>query len=94
MPAYFFHTRIGEDYLEDPEGLDLRDLAAAHRTAIRIARTQMAEEVMDGRLDLGSTVEVMDGGGETAFVLRFSEAIDIVRQREPEYEVRRAAESS
>ena len=80
MPRYYFHVCNGEGFTEDEEGLELRDEAAARKTAIKEARALMADELRDGQLNLASFIEVEDEKRERLFTLTFEEAVAINRQ--------------
>lgn len=76
MPRFFF--RLCDDFdCEDPEGLELPDLHAAHDEAIRSIRSIMAEEVGHGHLPLKGRIEVKDEAGAVALHVAFREALVI-----------------
>lgn len=53
MPVFYFHVRNGEDFEEDPEGIDLPTVEKAEEEAILGAREILAERLRSG--------EVVDG---------------------------------
>src|SRR4029077_2143147 len=74
MPRYFFHTRIGDDLISDPKGVELRDPDHAWE----VARTMIQEILRDqpGQPDLlTATLEVTDKQGELILEFPFSEAL-------------------
>lgn len=77
MPRYFFNACNGEGFVLDEEGVELADLPAARKFAIDNARSMMAGDVQDGRLDLSSFIEVEDESRELLFTLSFAEAVDV-----------------
>lgn len=48
MPRYFLHVQDGFDLLEDPEGAEFQDVAAAEHEAAQAARDLMAERLRSG----------------------------------------------
>ncbi|MDR6667816.1 DUF6894 family protein [Rhizobium sp. 1399] len=53
MPVFYFHVRNGENFEEDPEGIDLPTIEKAEEEAILGAREILAERLRSG--------EVVDG---------------------------------
>jgi hypothetical protein len=74
---YFFHLHESGGCIVDEEGLELADLDAARRAALTGARALIASEVLDGRLTLGTVMEVQDGRGETVMRLPFRDAVTV-----------------
>jgi hypothetical protein len=74
MPRYFFHTRIGDQLLEDPDGVELRDPDQAWDTARRTIRGLIAGGAPQARL-LTAVLEVVDADGEIVLEFPFSEAL-------------------
>jgi len=74
MPRYFFHTRIGDTLIEDPDGAELRDADAAWETARRMIRGLIAQGTPQPQL-LTAVLEVADADGETVLEFPFSEAL-------------------
>jgi hypothetical protein len=77
MPRFYFHVCDGTGFVEDEEGVELRDIDAARTEAVKGARSIMAEDLQRGQLDLSSFIEVEDERHELLFTLMFSEAVDI-----------------
>ena len=88
MPLYRFHVCDGEGFCEDPEGIELADHEAAFAEALRGARSLMVDEIIQGRLNLASFIEVEDEKGELLFTVTFEEAVEI-EPVPPGYEPRR-----
>jgi hypothetical protein len=69
MPKYFFHMRAGTEFVEDTEGVDLPDIAAAHAEAFQAAREMMSEWVLRVGLEKVSTISIScKPPGEHAYV--------------------------
>ena len=77
MPLYRFHVCDGEGFCEDLEGIELVDRDAAYREALRGARSLMVDEIIQGRLNLASFIEVEDENHELLFTVTFEEAVEI-----------------
>jgi hypothetical protein len=74
MPRYFFNTRIGDDFIPDPEGEELRDPDHAWE----VARTMIQEILRDQRGPpnlSAASLEVTDEGGDVVLAFPFSEAL-------------------
>ena len=75
MTHYYFNLLDGVR-IEDEEGQELPDDAAAHAEAMRSARSIMAEAVWTGRLPLDESIEIV-AHGEVVAVLPFTDAIKL-----------------
>jgi hypothetical protein len=83
MPRFFLHISNGVDgFVEDPEGQELQDEAAARRAAIVGARDMMAADLLTGELDLGSFIEVEDENRQWLFTLTFADAVMVKGQHQ------------
>ena len=74
MPRYFFNTRIGDDLIPDPDGVELRDPDQAWE----MARTMIQEILRDQRDQpnlLAASLEVTDERGEVVLEFPFTEAL-------------------
>ena len=76
MPKFFFNLR-NKLSVEDREGKDLADAAAAREQAVLHARDIMSEEVKDGRLVLTDQIDVLDECRDPVLTLVFRDAIEI-----------------
>jgi hypothetical protein len=74
MPRYYFHTRIGDELIPDPEGEELRNPDRAWEMARAMIRELLKSEGTDERL-LNATVEVTDDDGEIVLQFPFAEAL-------------------
>ncbi len=75
MPRYFLHVREAGDLVEDPDGVDFPDVAAARMEAVEAAREIMAEHIRKGLDVSGWSFEIADGSGRPVMTVPFSEAI-------------------
>jgi hypothetical protein len=74
MPRYFFHTRMGQDLVSDPDGEELRDPDHAWEVASAMIRQLLqTEETRPGLLS--AVLEVTDAEGEIVLEFPFSEAL-------------------
>jgi hypothetical protein len=79
MPRYRFNIHNGIGFVEDEEGRDLPDLAAARAEAVKGIRSILTEDVDQGHIDLCGRIEVVDDSGQSVLVIPFEEAVRIVR---------------
>lgn len=79
MPHYFFdvHNCIG--FLPDQEGRELPDLETARSEGLKGARSILAEDVMQGRLDLDGRLEIFGADRKLLVTIPFSEAVEVQR---------------
>jgi hypothetical protein len=82
MPRYFFNTRIGDDLIPDPDGVELRDPDHAWEMA-----RMMIQEILSDQQDqlnlLAASLEVTDERGEIVLEFPFTEALIIPPGSEP-----------
>jgi hypothetical protein len=76
MTHYFFNI-IDGTRIEDEEGMDLPDLAAARDEAIRNARSIMADAIWSGRLPLDEVIEIADRRGHVLTTVPFKAAVEL-----------------
>jgi hypothetical protein len=74
MPRYFFHTRIGEELISDPDGEELRNPDRAWEVARDMIQELVRSEGIDHAL-LSAVIEVTDDAGEIVLEFPFAEAI-------------------
>lgn len=72
------HLVDSTDLLLDPDGVELPSERIADY-ALFTARDCMANDVKDGRLDLGYRIEVHSEAGQLVHSVEFKDALDIVR---------------
>ena len=63
--------------VEDFEGIDLLDLAAARASALQAARGIMAHDIEQGRLSLSTYIAIADADGRYLEQLVFRDAVVI-----------------
>lgn len=74
MPRYFFNTRIGDSYVPDPDGVELRDPDQAWIMA-RVTITELLKEEGNAPSLLNAVLEVTDTDGEIVLEFPFSEVL-------------------
>ena len=77
MPLYRFDLYNSVGFVPDEEGRELPDVEAARGEAVKAARGIIADEVLQGRIDLNGRIEVLDGEGPPILTLSFAEAVAI-----------------
>lgn len=81
MPRYHFNLHNGLGSVPDEQGRELPDLEAARDEALKAARSIIADEVLQGRLDLSGRLEVTDSVGVLLVTLSFGEAVGADRTK-------------
>jgi hypothetical protein len=77
MPRFYFNLHNGLGFAPDEEGRELSNLEHALEEAVKGARSLLSADVLDGQLDLGGRIEVMDGQGELVSVVQFKNVLHI-----------------
>lgn len=75
MPRFFFHIRDGAKLIEDPDGSDLPDLAAAREEASQSARAILAEKLKAGEVLDGQRFEITNAEGVVLVILPFKDIL-------------------
>jgi hypothetical protein len=83
LVRYFMHMCDGGGFVEDTEGCELADDAAARDAAILAARDVMAGDLRDGRLDLTSFIEVEDEAHRLLFTITFADVVTMISTSSP-----------
>ena len=78
MPRYYFHLCECDGQVPDEEGMELPDLGAADRVAVRATRDLMASAVLRGELPLSHAIEITDQRGAVLKTISFAQAVTIV----------------
>jgi hypothetical protein len=73
MPRYHFHVRNGQDVTRDPDGVDLPDIDAARKEAVKRACRIWTQRPPDPSHN-DQRFEVASEAGEVVLVVPFSEA--------------------
>ena len=76
MPRFYFHLR-NDLSVDDEEGVELPDLAAARDHAIYNARSIAAENVHAGKLSLSHRIEIADERGTIVATVQFGDAVSV-----------------
>lgn len=82
MRRFYFHVCNGIGFIEDEEGTELPDFAAAMEKAIRCARGLMAGDVQRGVLDLSSFIDIEDMDNRLVHTLGFEQAVDLTQRHQ------------
>lgn len=77
MPHYRFNIHNGNGLTEDREGRTLPDAEAARAEALQGIRSILAEDVLQGHLDLHGRIDVLGEGDKALFAIPFAEAVRI-----------------
>lgn len=75
MPKFFLHICDGNGFVEDEEGAEWPDLAAARASAIEGLRDVLAGGLRGGTLDLASFIEIEDENHQLLETVTFAEAV-------------------
>lgn len=75
MARYYFNLHECGRITHDDEGSELPTIDAARNRAVREARAIMCAEVLEGRLCLGCSIEVLDDRGRLAANVPFTEVL-------------------
>ena len=83
MPRFHLHIRTPGGLIEDEEGIEFVDQAAAIVEAVRGARSLMIGEVTAGTLCFDQSIEIHDAAGKHLNSVPFSDAVKLVAAPEP-----------
>lgn len=76
MPVYFFHILRGTARIEDEEGEELPDMAAARQEVVASVRDLVADDMRSGQpIDLSDRIEIANLSGRVMATMTFREAI-------------------
>jgi hypothetical protein len=76
MTRYFFHIRDGGVLIEDPDGTECEDVAAARIEALSSARDLLAERLRGHEVLDGQTIEIWSEDGTLVDVVLMRDAIN------------------
>lgn len=79
MERYHFNLHERNGFVRDEEGRQLPGLAEVRAEALKGVRSLIAEDAIQGRIDLSGKVEVLDSQGRSIFTLSFNDAVEIIR---------------
>lgn len=74
---YHFHLERGDEVLIDVEGRVLPDAQSIEQAALNEARHLISHDVLEGRIDLGSSIRVVDAANCSMLTIRFADAVTI-----------------
>lgn len=77
MPRLYFHLHNGTGMLLDEDGIEIAP-ETMHIRALIEARALIADEALNGQIDLRQRIEVKDGNGLVLHSLPFAEAVEII----------------
>ncbi|MDB5705982.1 MAG: hypothetical protein JWN66_3098 [Sphingomonas bacterium] len=77
MSLLYFHLRDGIDTLLDEDGIEMLPENVAGR-ALTEARAIIADEALNGRIDLCQRIDVEDQEGSILHSLSFCDAVEII----------------
>jgi len=77
MPRFYLHVCNGSGFVEDEEGVELADVAAARAEAIKGLRDLMAGDLRSGTLNMASFVEIEDERHQLVTTVTFLEAVQV-----------------
>lgn len=77
MPRLYFHLHDGVDVMLDEDGCDLPQDKIASRALVE-ARAIIADEALQGRIDLRPRIDVEDGDGRVLHRLSFVNAVEVI----------------
>lgn len=72
---FYFHQPVGNDLIEDPDGFEYPNVAAARASAIISARHLWAAAIISGDDLSGESIEVVSGDGRHAFSVPLSDVL-------------------
>jgi CheY-like chemotaxis protein len=78
MPLYYFHIRSLDEELRDPDGIELRSAEVVSARALAVARFELSQQMLTGKLSLDQRLDVEDGKGKLVHSLTFVEAFQAV----------------
>jgi len=79
MPLYYLHVCNGTGFVEDQEGHELPDLAAAQREAVKGLRDILAADLKEGEIKMTSFIEVEDEARTLLITVTAEEVIKFTR---------------
>jgi hypothetical protein len=77
MERFHFHIRRAALVVDDPEGVEMPGLAAAHQEAVASIRSILADELLSGSIDLSGCVVITDEADSPVLTVPFAEAVEV-----------------
>ena len=81
MPRFYLHLCNGDGFVEDDEGVELPDAAAARLQAIEGLRDMMASDLRGGALNIASYIEIEDENRQIVATVPFLEAVEVTTRQ-------------
>ena len=75
MSRFYLHQQIANGVIEDPDGTEAVDLAAAKHEAILAARQLLANAILTGVAPLGIAFQITDEAGQMLLKVPFRDAL-------------------
>jgi hypothetical protein len=77
MPIFYLHICNDRGFIEDLEGVELRDFEAAHRAAVEGLRDMLAADVRKGVLKMSCSIRIEDQSHKLLSTVPFDQAVRI-----------------
>jgi len=75
LSRFYLHQQTASGIIEDPDGTEVSDLAAARHEAILAARQLLANAILHGVAPLGAAFQISDEAGQVLLTVPFREAL-------------------
>ena len=75
MSRFYLHQQIANGIIEDPDGTEVIDLAAARHEAILAARQLLANAILVGVTPIGRAFQITDEAGQALLTVPFRDAL-------------------
>ena len=75
MSRFYLHQQIANGVIEDPDGTEAVDLAAAKQEAILAARQLLANAILTGVAPLGTAFQITNEAGQMLLKVPFRDAL-------------------
>ncbi|MGC5799889.1 DUF6894 family protein [Sphingomonas sp. NFX23] len=75
MSRFYLHQQIANGVIEDPDGTEAVDLAAAKHEAILAARQLLANAILTGVAPLGTAFQITNEAGQMLLKVPFRDAL-------------------
>jgi len=78
MAHYRFNLHNSIGFVPDEEGRELAGLDEARAEAVKGVRSLVAEDALQGCIDLRGKLEVVDEGGAIVLTVLFGDAVEVL----------------
>lgn len=79
MPLYHFNLYNSIGFVPDEEGRELASLEEARAEAVKGVRSLVAEDALQGCIDLRGRLEVVENGSRVVLTIPFEETVEVIR---------------